>query len=100
MSHDVLSKFGISDHHAATAIGATWHVGTGPALAARSPIDGGTLATIAEATAADVLAAIDSAHAASLRLRLIPAPIRGEFVRRIGMKLRERKGDLADLVTL
>ncbi|RYG67730.1 aldehyde dehydrogenase family protein, partial [bacterium] len=30
----------------------------------------------------------------------IPAPIRGELVRRIGVKLRERKAELADLVTL
>jgi aldehyde dehydrogenase (NAD+) len=100
MSRDVLAKFSISDHHAATAIGATWHVGTGTKLAARSPIDGSSLATIASATADDVVAAIDAAHAAFLRLRVIPAPIRGELVRRIGMKLRERKGELADLVTL
>ncbi len=100
MSRDVLARFGISDHHAALAIGATWQAGTGATLEARSPIDGSTLATIAGATADDVRDAIDAAHAAFQKLRVIPAPIRGELVRRIGMKLRERKGDLADLVTL
>jgi aldehyde dehydrogenase (NAD+) len=100
MSHNVLVWFGIPGRHAATAIGATWHVGTGAPLIARSPIDGGKLATIASATPADVSAAIDSAHDAFLKLRVIPAPIRGELVRRIGMKLRECKRELADLVTL
>jgi aldehyde dehydrogenase (NAD+) len=100
MDRDVLSKFAILDRHAATAIGATWHVGGGASILARSPIDGSTLATIAAATAADVHAATEAAHAAFLRLRTIPGPIRGELVRRIGAKLRERKSDLADLVTL
>ena len=31
--------------------------------------------------------------------RLVPAPRRGEFVRRLGQKLRERKADLAALVS-
>jgi len=100
MSREVLDRFGISDHHAALAIGPTWLDGAGATLEARSPIDGSTLATIAGATADDVRAAIDAAHTANQALRVIPAPVRGEFVRRIGMKLRERKGDLADLVTL
>ena len=100
MSHEVLETFAISDRPAATAIGATWHAGTGATITARSPIDGVTLATIASATADDIGAAINAAHAAFLQLRIIPAPIRGELVRRIGVKLRARKGDLADLVTL
>ena len=100
MINDVLRRFEITDRPAATAIGATWHVGTGSEIAARSPIGGGTLARIAAATTADVDAAIEAAHAAFLKFREVPAPIRGELVRRIGGKLRERKGDLADLVTL
>ena len=100
MSRDVLARFEIPDHPAASAIGATWHAGTGSMIVARSPIDGGTLAAIAGATAADVEAAIDAAHAAFLKLRIIPAPIRGELVRRIGVKLRGYKSELADLVTL
>ena len=100
MSHPVLTRFGINDTPAATAIGATWHRGTGPSLTVRSPIDGSSLATIASATPTDVTRAIKAAHAAFLQFRLIPAPLRGEFVRRIGAKLRERKADLADLVTL
>ncbi|WP_435022448.1 L-piperidine-6-carboxylate dehydrogenase [Tundrisphaera sp. TA3] len=97
---DLLRKFSIPDRPAATAIGATARPGSGAPIVARSPIDGATLATIAGATAADVDAAIDAAHATFLKLRVIPAPIRGELVRRIGVKLRERKADLAEVVTL
>ena len=100
MSHDVLASFRITDGPAATAIGSRFIVGSGPPMTARSPIDGATLATIASASPEDVEAAIDAAHAAHLKLRVIPAPLRGELVRRIGVKLRERKRELADLVTL
>ena len=100
MSRDTLASFQIADSPAATMIGPRAIAGTGPAIVARSPIDGATLATIASATAQNVDAAIDAAHAAFLKSRVIPAPLRGELVRRIGVKLRERKAELADLVTL
>ena len=100
MSHEVLQRFGITDRPAAVATGATWRAGPRAPVIARSPIDGSALATIPSASAADVGTVIEAAQAAFLKFRVIPAPIRGEFVRRIGMKLRERKRDLADLVTL
>src|SRR5213075_2530040 len=41
-----------------------------------------------------------AAHEAFLQWRLVPAPQRGELVRRFGIKLRDRKVALAELVTL
>jgi aldehyde dehydrogenase (NAD+) len=73
---------------------------SGPPITVRSPIDGTTLATIQSATPADVDRAAQAAHDAFLKWRTVPAPQRGEVVRRIGQKLRERKSDLAQLVTL
>ena len=67
-------------------------------LAVRSPIDGRTLANVNTATPADVEAVVDRAVDAFKTWRLVPAPKRGEFVRRLGDKLRERKADLAALV--
>ncbi len=96
----MFTNFGIEKTHAATAIGSQWIDGNGAAISARSPIDGSVNCTIASASPADVDRAIDEAHKAFLKLRVIPAPHRGELVRRIGMKLRERKKELADLVTL
>jgi aldehyde dehydrogenase (NAD+) len=42
---------------------------------------------------------VAAADAAFRDWRLVPAPKRGEFVRRLGQKLRERRADLAALVS-
>jgi aldehyde dehydrogenase (NAD+) len=72
----------------------------GGTLAARSPVTGEILAHLTEATPAEANAAIDTAHAAYLAWRKVPAPRRGELVRLLGEELRAAKADLAALVTL
>lgn len=69
-------------------------------LVARSPIDGGVTARLATHDAAAVDAAIGRAHAAFLKFRSVPAPVRGELVRVFGDELRASKDALAALVTL
>jgi aldehyde dehydrogenase (NAD+) len=58
------------------------------------------MATLRSAQAEDVAAAVAAAQEAFLKWRIVPAPKRGELVRRYGQKLRERKADLAVLVQL
>jgi aldehyde dehydrogenase (NAD+) len=84
----------------AVARGRDWSAGGGESLAVTSPIDASRLATFASATREDALAAVASARTAFPAWRDVPAPKRGELVRAIGQRLRERKGDLAMLVTL
>ncbi|MBI0330384.1 L-piperidine-6-carboxylate dehydrogenase [Burkholderia plantarii] len=72
----------------------------GEALTARSPRDGAVLATLAADSADDAARKIDAAHAAFLRWRTVPAPLRGELVRGFGNVLREHKAALGRLVTL
>lgn len=72
----------------------------GSDLPVQSPIDGSVIASLKKATAADMTAAIDRAHAAYLKWRSVPAPKRGELIRRLGLKLREVKADLGRLVTI
>jgi aldehyde dehydrogenase (NAD+) len=69
-------------------------------MAVRSPIDGRHLATVRTGGAADVDAACAAASAAFARWRCVPAPRRGELVRRIGETVRARKDDLAALISL
>jgi aldehyde dehydrogenase (NAD+) len=96
-----LERAGVhGDEHSGAAAGARWLETRGPALGVRCPVDGSTLATIRSATPVETERVIDAAHEAFLTWRLVPAPKRGEFVRRIGNKLRQRKADLAALVTL
>ncbi len=95
-----LQKFNIGSSPNAVMIGAKSSAASGEAITVRSPIDGETLATIKSATPADVEKVIDAASDAFIRWREVPAPRRGEFVRRIGEKLRQHKSDLAEIVQL
>jgi aldehyde dehydrogenase (NAD+) len=83
---------------ALAACGATVPAGEG--WTARSPIDGSTLLALMAHSAADVEAAIGAAHAAFLQWRTVPAPARGNLVKRYGRLLEEHKESLADLVTI
>ncbi|MBV8208909.1 MAG: aldehyde dehydrogenase family protein [Burkholderiaceae bacterium] len=69
-------------------------------LASRTPIDGGITAHVPETTAAQAHEAIELAAAAFARWRLVPAPRRGELVRRLGDALRASREDLGRLVSI
>src|SRR5262249_40990166 len=69
-------------------------------LAVRSPIDGSLLAELSTDSADDVDAAIQRAQLAFRRLRVVPAPKRGELVRAFGAELRAHKALLAELVSI
>lgn len=97
---DLLTELGIQHRIGGCVIGNDWRTTVGEALTARSPIDGARLAIIQAAQSADVTATIDAAEQAFLIWRLVPAPKRGEFVRRLGERFRARKTDLAALITL
>lgn len=80
--------------------GSTPVAGQGPKLTVRSPLDGAILATMGTASAEEVKAVAERASAAFRDWRIIPAPHRGELVRRFGDVLREHKQALGELVTL
>jgi aldehyde dehydrogenase (NAD+) len=74
--------------------------GRGPSLTARSPITGEALFDVPAAGEADVQEAIAAAKAAFLEWRLLPAPVRGGVVKRLGTLMTEHKADVAELVTI
>lgn len=63
-----------------------------------SPVTGEVVATVPHASTADVERAVDRAHAAFLRWRTVPAPVRGRLVKRFGVLLEEHRDALADLI--
>jgi aldehyde dehydrogenase (NAD+) len=73
---------------------------SGSDLEVSTPIDGSTLRSLRMDTKDEVDRKVAAAVEAFQIWRDVPAPRRGEFVRRIGVKLRERKEDLARLVTV
>jgi aldehyde dehydrogenase (NAD+) len=74
--------------------------GTGPLLVKHSPIDGSVLGKVRQASPADYEAAAAAAQAAFREWRELPAPRRGEVVRRYGEALRGLKKELGQLVSL
>ncbi len=69
-------------------------------LEVRTPIDGSVIARVATDTSESLGAKIGAARRAFESWRLLPAPVRGEFVRLLGEQLREHKAGLGALVTL
>ncbi len=76
------------------------HTLTTGSLIVHSPLDGQELARITETPLSDAETIIQTAHAAFLEWRLVPAPKRGGLIRLFGEELRTHKEELAHLVTL
>jgi aldehyde dehydrogenase (NAD+) len=95
-----LSRLGLNAHNAGACAGAQEWRGGGRLLASRNPSDGSLLAEIATANTADCDAVLARASAAAQAWRQVPAPKRGEAVRRLGLLLREHKDALGTLVSL
>lgn len=100
MADDAMKAFGVTGSCSGVMIGMRDGAAAGKLLTVRSPIDGREVGQIKEATPADVETAIDEATVAFKKWRVVPAPKRGEFVRRIGEALRARKSELAKIVQL
>jgi aldehyde dehydrogenase (NAD+) len=99
----ILAAFGIAS--AGTVSGAAYGgafvpAPSGPVLKTFNPATGEVLAGVQTAGLDDLAAASEATHNAFLRWRLVPAPRRGEIVRRLGEAFRERKEDLARLISL
>ena len=94
-----LANLGVEGSLSSLALGTKWQEGHGEQLLVHSPIDGSLLAEFPMASEAQTDDAIETAKSAYQSWRTIPAPVRGEFVRQIGQRLREHKADLADVVS-
>ncbi len=96
---EILSRLGFSSACDGVCIAGRWSAGPHQ-LIARSPIDGARTATVAAGGVAETDAAVTAAQSDFIPWRTMPAPRRGEYVRRIAERLRARKADLAALLTL
>ncbi|MGH8803731.1 MAG: L-piperidine-6-carboxylate dehydrogenase [Polaromonas sp.] len=70
------------------------------AIDVHTPIDGSRLARIAQASPAEIDAALNRAHQRFLSWRDVPAPKRGELVRAFGDTVRRHKPELGRLISL
>ncbi len=98
---EFLKTLGIERTNRGVSTGLKWLGDTGgPILEVVSPVDGKIIASVVAATEADYERVARTAHQAFLEWRLVPAPKRGQIVRRIGDQLRIYKQPLGHLVSL
>jgi len=96
----LLARFGLSRQQPGVCLGPNGWRGSGIVLDSISPASEQRIGSVRTADAGDIDAAIASAVAAARAWRDVPAPKRGEAVRRFGELLREYKDPLGSLVTL
>jgi aldehyde dehydrogenase (NAD+) len=75
------------------------HFSNGEIIESYSPVDGQLIGKVKTTTAADYEKVMQTATAAFIKFRAMPAPQRGEIVRQFGNKLRELKEPLGKLVS-
>lgn len=96
----VLDRLGIRDFNSGVCAGQWIDSPQGGELDSENPAVAKTIATVRTAGRSDYDHCVEVAQAAFLKWRMVPAPARGEFVRQIGLVLREHKADLGMLVTM
>ncbi|MBX3397020.1 MAG: aldehyde dehydrogenase family protein [Phycisphaerae bacterium] len=95
---DILRNLGLEAINPG-AFNGEW-MGSDTRLDSISPIDGSLIGSVMQATPAEYEKTVAAAQRAFETWRLIPAPKRGEVIRRLGNALRDAKHDLGALVTL
>ncbi len=95
---DMLDALGIAQTNAGGFCG-EW-IGSGTEMGVLTPVDGSPIARVRQVTEQEYDRIVSRAHEAFLHWRTVPAPQRGELVRRLGERLRALKAPLGALVTL
>jgi len=97
---EVLASLGINNINSGASTGTQWLKTAGDITSSYTPIDGKEIAKVTNATAGDFDHIMKTAQEAFLSWRKVPAPARGEVVRKIGLALRTQKENLGWLVSL
>jgi aldehyde dehydrogenase (NAD+) len=105
MTHSFLQNLGIDKlqldgYYPSVLNRETKATGDGAEFSVSSPTDGITVARFKNASVEQLEQTITSAEKAFREYQAIPAPVRGDLVRRIGVIAREHKQDLAEIITL
>ncbi len=96
----LFGRLGIAPLNAGACLGPDAWRGGGEAIASSNPASGRALAQVRQADATDLDAVLAAAVSAARAWRDVPAPKRGEAVRRFGGLLREHKDALGTLIAL
>ncbi len=98
---DILEQLGLGDNNPGTWLGSeALETSDAEVIHSFNPATGDRIASVTATTAEEYDRVIRAAEAAALEWRKIPAPVRGDAIRRVGNALREYKDPLGSLVTL
>ncbi|WP_444994003.1 L-piperidine-6-carboxylate dehydrogenase [Aliikangiella sp. IMCC44359] len=98
---DILAELGIKPINSGACWGVNqWSDTQSEIITSFSPANGEEIAKVYAASEQDYETIINNAEEAFLEWRAIPAPIRGELVRKMGDALRAKKDALGSLVSL
>jgi len=95
----VLANLGLQETNSG-AFDGSWLEPDGATVDVRNPTTAEVISSVTLAGPGAYDQVVSSAAAAFDEWRMTPAPVRGEYVRRIGNALREKKEELGALVTL
>jgi len=97
--NQILETLGLSEVNSGV-YASGWRQAHGKTLESANPATGEVIAKVVRASAEDYEAVIQDSVETFGRWRMLPAPERGKYVRRIGEALRENKRALGALVTM
>ncbi len=96
---ETLKTLGIEAVNRGASTGGYWFNTRGTQIDSVSPVDGKVIASVLSATEAEYEAVILKAQEAFKVWRMVPAPKRGEVIRQLAEKIREKKQALGELVS-
>src|SRR5579872_4292791 len=94
MPNPLFARLGLSDLNSGAAYGQWITEPGGDEIASVNPADGKPIARVRTASRADYDKIVEQSQQAFTSWRMVPAPQRGEVVRKLGNALREAKDDL------
>lgn len=100
MFDDLLRGLGLSAENSGVCHASWVERAGGETLESLNPATGLPLARVVSGSGPDLDRVVEQAQHTFVSWRDVPAPVRGEVVRQIGLALRERKRELGMLVTL
>ena len=95
----IFESLGLAEHNSGVFAG-EWLDATGETVDVVNPSNGEVLATVGMASVEDYDKVVANSVETFEKWRELPAPKRGEYVRRLGLALREKVEELGALVTL
>ena len=99
--NDILKRLGLESTNPGTWSGARSSASEeAPLIESVNPATGEVIAAVRATTREEYDRTIEAAREAFLEWRQVPAPVRGEAIRRVGNALRDYKDALGSLVTL